>query len=221
MTESPSSPSPNQIGFWWWTWGSNKVPGPATFSVAFSGWSDLQNALTDSKPVKSKLVGKKFFDIGGGGKNGAWTAANVQAVTDAIKAGTLAGYDGIAWDIEEGDTGLASAFAASFAAAKSAGFSVLVTVSHSAPYGFKDGFTLMQGLLADTNIDMLSPQLYTTGQETANDYATSQGVGWNLWATAKAKVVPSIVKGDYYADAVKVLGAKGVTLDGYIKWSQG
>lgn len=213
--------SPSHIGFWWWTWGSNKNPGAATFSIAFSGWSDLQNAMRDSAPVKNRLVGKKYFDIGGGGTNGSWTQAKVEAVTQAIQNGSLAGYDGIAWDIEEGASGLGPAFQASFQAAKAKGFSVLVTVSHSAPYGFKDGFSLMQSLLADTNIDMLSPQLYTTGQETANDYATSQGVGWSLWANAKAKVVPSIVKADLYADAVAVLGAKGVTLDGYIKWSQG
>jgi hypothetical protein len=217
MTQSTS---PAYIGFWWWTWGSDKNPGDANFSIAFSGWSDLQNALNESAPIKKRLVGKTYFDIGGGGTNGSWTLDKVNAVTQAIEDGSLAGYDGIAWDIEEGATGLGAAFQASFKAAKDNGFAVLVTVSHSAPYGFKDGFSLMQSLLADDHIDLLSPQLYTTGKETANDYATSQGVGWNMWASAKAKVVPSIVSADLYADAVTVLGAKGVTLDGYIKWSQ-
>jgi hypothetical protein len=55
--------------------------------------------------------------------------------------------------VEEGDTGLARVFAGSFAAAKAAGFKVLVTAGHSAPHGIN-----------------ISPQLHITGQEPENDF---------------------------------------------------
>jgi hypothetical protein len=64
---------------------------------------------------------------------GAFTLSSLNAITAAINANTITGYNGIAYDIEEGDAGLASAFTASFAAAKAKGFKVLVTTSHSQP----------------------------------------------------------------------------------------
>ena len=65
----------------------------------------------------------------------------------------------------------------------------------------------------------MSPQLYSTGYETVNDY-TAVGTPWSSYATTKAAVVPSIVAASYYADAVTYFAKQGVTLQGYVQWSQ-
>ena len=82
----------------------------------------------------------------------------------AIKSRQLTGWDGISYNVEEGDSGLALAFAASFANAKANGLAVLVTVSHSQPYNVSDANALMISFFTDSNIDFLSPKLLTTGQ---------------------------------------------------------
>ena len=76
----------------------------------------------------------------------------------------------------------------------------------------------MQSFFKDENIDFLSPQLYTTGKETTNDYTFAR-VPWKDYATAKAATIPSIVHPSYYADAVAFFQRQGVTLKGYVRWS--
>lgn len=76
----------------------------------------------------------------------------------------------------------------------------------------------MQVFFEDGNIDFISPQLYTTGSETQNDYATSHGVSWKDYAHCKAAVVPSIVKDTMYASAQEFFLKQGVTLKGYVQW---
>ena len=96
--------------------------------IAFSGWTDPAKAVADSAKVVASLPGTKWISLGGGNANGAFpSVASVSAITSAINAGTFAGYSGIVFDIEEGTSGLASAFAQSFAAAKSKGFKVSST----------------------------------------------------------------------------------------------
>jgi hypothetical protein len=54
------------------------------------------------------------------------TAAGLESITDAIRAGDLRAYSGIPYNIEEEcDAGLNQVFAVSFTAAKDAGFKVL------------------------------------------------------------------------------------------------
>ena len=138
-----------------------------------------------------------------------------------IKSNQLAGWDGIVYDIEEGDSGLAAAFATSFATAKANGLGVLVTVSHSEPYAVSDAATLMTSFFSNSNIDYLSPQLYTTGSETTNDY-TAVGTLWSSYATAKAKIIPSVVLGSRdYPTAQTYFSQYGITLYGYVQWTQG
>lgn len=218
---NPSKPNADVIGFWWWTWSNTVTPPTGTnLSIAFSGYVDPAEALSNSEPIKSSLQGSKYIALGGGNDKGAWTEAALTDITNAINAGDFAGYDGIAYDVEEGESGLETAFQQSFAAAQAKGYQVLVTVSHSAPYGISDASTLMQSFFADPNIDYLSPQLYTTGTETSNDYETSGGVAWSEYATAKAAIVPSIVQASLYADAQIYFEAQGVSLNGFIQWSQ-
>jgi len=209
------------VGYWWWTW-SNGGPPPAgtNIGIAFSGWVDPNTAVQDSEKYKSRLPGTKFISLGGGNHNGAWSAARLAVVTNAISSGVFSGYEGIGYDIEEGESGLASAFKASFRAAKSAGFKVLVTISHSAPYGVADASALMASFFPNPDIDFLSPQLYTSGFETQNDYTTSQGVTWSQYASSKAAVVPSIVNASLYADAQSYFANQGVNTTGFIQWAQ-
>jgi len=189
-------------------------------AVAFSGWVDPATAVSNSASIKNSLPGTKYIGLGGGNSNGAWTSALVQSVASACNSGTFSGYNGIAFDIEVGDSGLSSAFSSTFSTCKSKGFQILVTISHSAPYGIGDAGTLMSSFLSNSNIDIISPQLYTTGNEGSNDYTTSGGVGWAQYAGSRAKIVPSIVTGTLYNDAATQFGNYGVSIAGFIQWSQ-
>jgi hypothetical protein len=211
-------------GFWWWTWSSaNTAPQNTNLAIAFSGWITPATAIAESAKLLSKFPnGGKYISLGGGNANGKWTAANLAQVTSAINSGQFsnAGYNGIVYDIEEGDNGLAGPFRDSFAACKRRGLGVLVTVSHSAPYGVGDASALMDSFFSNANIDYLSPQLYTTGNEGSNGWEEVAGVTWSRYASAKAKIVPAIVTCGLYANAQSFLKGKGVKTDGFIQWSQ-
>ncbi|ADZ91942.1 LysM peptidoglycan-binding domain-containing protein [Marinomonas mediterranea] len=221
-TQDNLAPNAINMGYWNWTWSGTSNPSNATLSLAFSGWTDPTTALQDSHQVKPSLVGTKYLTFGGGNDNGKFTALSLQDITSAIQSGKLEGYEGVAYDVEEGDSHLENDFAVSFKAAKDAGLKVLVTVSHSAPYGITDADALMQSFFADSNIDLLSPQLYTEGDETENDYQTTSGTSttWEDYASAKAAIVPSIVTSDLYDSATGYFTEQGVTLAGYIQWAQ-
>lgn len=221
----PPAPIPADVqtsGFWWWTWShAAAAPTGTSLGIAFSGWADPGTAVQQSAGLMKRLPGLKFISLGGGNSKGAFTSTCLGAITTAINAGIFGGYDGIAYDVEEGDSGLALAFQKSFAAAKARNFKVLVTVSHSAPYGIGDAPGLMQSFFSDPNIDYLSPQLYTDGDETINNYAISGGVSWAQYAAAKAAVVPSIVNAGLYPGARSYFQGQGVDITGFVQWGQG
>jgi hypothetical protein len=216
--ETHLSPDAENMGYWDCTWQGGNAPANATLSLAFSGWVDVKSALEDSNTVLNNLVGTKYISFGGGNENGAFDSANLAALTDAINQGELSQYDGIAYDVEEGMSGLSQDFKTSFEVAKARGFKVLVTVSHSAPYDIGDAAVLMDTFFDDTNIDILSPQLYTTGEESKNDYDISHGVNWAAYARCKAAVVPSLVTASLYPSAQAYFAQQGVELKGYIQW---
>jgi hypothetical protein len=139
-----------------------------------------------------------------------------------INAGKFGAYHGIVFDVEEGDSGLASAFAKCFQSCQNHNLRVMVTVSHSAPYGISDAASLMDSIFHDKNVNFLSPQLYTSGEEGGNDFQTTAGVQWSSYASwnTKAAVIPSIVKASYYGDAAGYLGTQGVNTQGFVQWSQ-
>ena len=201
--------------------------GPSGQNVVmiFSGSVDVSNALQDSANIAGKYhvfaaPVADYLCVGGGNKNGYWTATALSEVTAAIQANPrVTGYVGLCFDVELGDSGLESGFAQSFAAAKAAGLQVFVTISHSQPYAIADAASLMQSFLNDGNIDYISPILYSSGSESSNDY-TFIGTPWSAFANSKAAVVPSIVCESYYASAVEYFSSHGVTLHGYVAWSQ-
>jgi hypothetical protein len=207
-------------GLWWWTWTSavDGLDSKTNLVVAFSGWTDVNKALGESNPLLSKMLGTKFISLGGGNQNGRWTNAAITSIQSACAARLFPGYDGITFDIEEGDSGLN--FEDCFKTCKQSGYAVMVTVSHSSPYGVPDSARLMRSFFTDPNIDYLSPQLYTGGQETANDFATTAGVQWSEYGASKAKIVPAIVSGSMYPDCQRQMAGHGVPIVGYIQWSQ-
>ncbi len=208
------------MGFWDWTYSSAAAPQNATLSIAFSGYTDVQTVLNNAANTKGSMVGTHFICFGGGNNAGAFDIGVLDNITDAIKAGQLQDYQGVAFDIETGAAELADGFKGAFAAAKAAGLQVLVTVSHSAPFGISDASTLMMSLLADANIDYISPQLYTDGTEDKNNYDIANGFSWENYKGCKAAVVPSIVKAAYHPSAQEYFAKEGVTLSGYIQWQQ-
>ncbi len=213
----PIVPAKN-IGYWCKTWDPTvAVPG-ATMGIAFSGWADIPTAIQESSKVKHLLMGDKYICIGGGNKNGKFTTRVLTNINNAAANGDFAGYDGIAYDIEDATFGIHEDFSESFKAVKAAGFKVLVSVSHSAPYGAPDAGYLMGCLLDDENVDFMSPQLYTNGDETENDYADTL-YPWVGYVGKKAALIPSIVTANLYPSAVDYFNGQNITLEGYIQWA--
>lgn len=218
---SKGSPSSLVAGYWYQSWQSSTPPSGINLGVCFSGYIAISDVLANCVNIKSNLPGKKYLSFGGGNAAGLWTLTALTSLTSGINANQLAGWDGIVYDIEEGDAGLSSAFASSFAAAKAKGLAVLVTVSHSQPYGITDAASLMTSLFSNANIDYLSPQLYTTGTESGNDY-TAVGTTWASYASSKSKIIPSIVLGSRdFSTASTYFSQFGITLAGFVQWSQG
>ena len=207
-------------GFWNWTWKDSSAPINSTMSIAFSGWTDPVTALQESDKIKDKLIGETYISFGGGNENGHFNSSSLDKIITAINDGKFSGYDGISFDVEEGEQGLANKFKQAFATAKNNNFKVLVTVSHSAPYGIPDAKELMDAFFADSNIDYLSPQLYTTGTETENDFTEDPAVTWKDYLRAKAAIIPSIVQSEMYQNAKDFFNEQGINLQGFIQWSQ-
>ena len=121
------------------------------------------------------------------------------------------------------------AFESAFAACQSNGLSVPVTTSHSAPYQTDSpqvAVDLVKSWVSDANINVLSPQLYSSGYETSPQFdetynCKSAGCTWNLYQNSVAAFVPSIVAENQYSSTQSWFSANyGITCDGFIQWSQ-
>eukprot|EP01063_Lacrimia_lanifica_P023619 TRINITY_DN3123_c0_g1_i1.p1 TRINITY_DN3123_c0_g1~~TRINITY_DN3123_c0_g1_i1.p1 ORF type:complete len:793 (+),score=321.77 TRINITY_DN3123_c0_g1_i1:52-2430(+) len=219
---TPPTPVPSEVvAYWDWTWGSgSKGPAGANIAISFSGWASVNEALAESQVYAGIPT---YLDIGGGNGNGRWTTKQL-ATLDGTFLGKVvaAGYKGISFDIEEcGDVIAPAQFAAVFAASKAAGLQNLVTMSHSVPYGCKNGNDLVREWIQDANVDIISPQLYTSGNEAHPDY-TAVGVQWKEFIArpASQRFAPSIPNAKQY-DEMKAHFAKlGLTSDGFIQWQQ-
>lgn len=165
-------------------------------------------------------VGDTFFALGGGNEHGAFTTDLLRAVTDAIINDELQAWTGLALDVEYCNaSGLAPSFQDVLAAAKSKGMKTMVTVSHTAPVGCPDQVELMTAFFQDTNIDYLSPQLYTNGNETSPDFAETynSGVSFDMYKGASAAFLPSIVSASQF-EAVAA-HFPNLVVDGFVQWS--
>ena len=77
----------------------------------------------------------------------------------------------------------------------------------------------MAMILSNANVSIVSPQLYTTGTETANDY-TAVGVPWSAYIGSPALFVPSIVQSGLYASAQSYFASINIATAGFIQWQQ-
>ena len=73
--------------------------------IWFSGDFGVDDALSQCSDMRAKLPGKKYLSIAGGDGDGRWTLGNLTDLNAAIKAKKLAAWDGICYDIENGEPG--------------------------------------------------------------------------------------------------------------------
>jgi hypothetical protein len=220
-----------------WSWNGSASSGPADTNAGtyFSGWNNVDNALAEMPSgTMQALKGTKYFTIGGGNHNGVLNANTVQQFVNDLSKVQNKGFTGIMWDIEKVQ-GSASAmnpvFSNAFAAVKAAGMMNAITVSHTAPYDTntpQDATDFVSAFVQDANVDIISPQLYTSGFENQPDFAVtgncaSAGCGWNLYRNMRSgmRLAPSIVNTSQY-NAAKTHLKNNEQLDcsGYFVWEQ-
>lgn len=86
----------------------------------------------------------------------------------------------------------------------------------------------MKAWLADTNVDIMSPQLYTSGYETAPEFALTYTCGtlaepcsWQLFANAHPKFVPSIIDESHLQPTIDYFAGQGVPMTrSFFQWRQ-
>ncbi len=101
---------------------------------------------------------------------------------------------------------------------------VAITTSHSGPYKTKsaaDSVRFVKAWVKDKNIDIISPQLYSSGNEAAPEFAEtssckSAGCTWSLYKGYKGKFVPSLAVDSHYPATQKFFKDKyGMTTAGF------
>ena len=174
--------------------------------------------------------GRQYLSLGGSRSIEAWRPEFLDGFADGgddIDAIKDAGFAGVCFDIEETNGGkeLITAFERTFAALKKAGLDVMITTSHSAPYSaqtdeIRIGF--VESWVNSDDIDVISPQLYTSGKEGKPEFEASSGtsgpVGYEHYRRAKARFVPSISTADQLDDVKEFFATKGVRVDGFVQW---
>ena len=194
---------------------------------------DASEAWAHPFTLKSGMYnGAQYLSLGGGRSEAAFTPEALSGLVEGskdIEAIKDAGFAGVCFDVEEAHGSakdLIAAFERSFIALKQAGLRVMVTTSHSAPYETDSDATrvaLVDSWVKSDNIDYISPQLYSDGQEAEPEYEAedpNRNVAYERYKGAKAKFVPSIASADQ-VDRVKLFfQQKGITVDGYVQWKQ-
>merc|ERR1712137_1276006 len=161
-----------------------------------------------------------------------FTSGTLSAITSKASAIKSAGFEGVMYDVEEvkgPSSTMSPLFAESFAAMREAGLLVGVTTSHSAPYSCdtpKDATDILRAWCADPNIDIISPQLYSSGSEGSpelvpTNFCKDAGCTWDIHTSCKAAIAPSIVRSSHYAASKQYFEENvGRALKGYIVWAQ-
>ena len=138
------------------------------------------------------------------------------------------------FDIEltKGAEELVTEFEKAFAACKKAGVLVMITTSHSAPYAASSNHAkqlFVDSWVKSKDIDIFSPQLYTSGYEANPDFGMTpcrptdgifdSGCSWERLAPMTAAWVPSLKDVSHY-DATKEYFAKvGIKTRGFVQWA--
>ena len=205
----------------------------------------LSDAATEAKcnrcmgpKAKAKEENKRlqFLTLGGANAEGMVTTAAMDAVEAGLEDVKAAGFDGICFDIEltMGEQDLVEAQERAFAACKAAGLLVMVTTSHSAPYAAgSEGskIALTESWMNSDDIDIFSPQLYTSGMEESPDFdltpcreAPSDEPPEKARCTyerlkgMKAKWVPSLCSETHYEATKQFFEDMGIKTHGFVQW---
>lgn len=188
------------IGYFQYNWGdmpAKNIPNCCNLGAAFTGYADPATALSNSSSIRNGLIGSKYITLGGGyGSDGTpnagkFTSDVLANILSAINDGNFSAYSGIIFDVEYCETsGLYNSFASVFQAAKNKQMKVIISVGHSGNItditsGEQD-LDLMNSFLSDPNVDYLSPQLYSNGNEDPPQYNVN-GVAWSAWANSGKK----------------------------------
>jgi hypothetical protein len=227
-------------GYYSWNWGKGSSPKGANNGVAFTGLADVGSAIAGypwtgahSWCTCPKLEGTSWISLGGGNAAGEFTAQRLVAIASKSNTSAIAAanYSGVMFDVEEvvgpAET-MVPLFAKAFAACKAAGLAVGVTTSHSAPHQTDapaDAVALVKAWAADTSIDILSPQLYSSGSEAAPEFdetasCEDAGCTWELYVGAKAAFAPSIVEPSQLDAVTAYFSARNISTAGYFEWKQ-
>jgi len=225
------------IGYYSWNWGAgSQGPPGANAGAAFTGYTDVQTAINyypeGSAWCCPALKGTKYLTLGGGNSAGVFNAQSLSTIgiaAEYIKNNST--YDGVMFDVEivyGASSVVVPAFAQAFKAMKEQNLLVGVTTSHSAPYMTDTpdvAVELVKSWVKDANIDLLSPQLYSSGQEGAPDFAETNnckdaGCTWELYEGMLPKMVPSLVAESHYAATQTYFKNMGITTEGFFQWRQ-
>ena len=199
---------------------------------------DIPKAIAQYTPGAAwccpELKGKDgpWITIGGGNAAGLFNQTTLTKIITDMPLVKRAKYSAIVFDVEEVD-GPSSVniplFKRAFATAKGLGLKVVVTTSHSAPYATdtpQDAVNYLKEWVQDPNIDILSPQLYSSGMETSPEFAETStcaaaGCKWDLYKQFKGTFAPSIVSyGQYPAVQNFFQHSYGIIPGGFIEWKQ-
>lgn len=225
------------VGYYSWNWGSgSNGPPNANTAVAFTGLIDVKTAIAGYTPGASwccpVLKGTKYLSLGGGNAAGMFTEASLKAIVEDMPLVNASEYNGVMFDVEEvvgNEAVMVPAFATAFAACKAYGLRVGVTTSHSAPYQTDspaDAVALVKAWVADPNIDFISPQLYSNGQEAAPELAITANCApecnWGLYRGARNAFMPSLVDQSHLpaVEAFFSNSSHQIPVTGFFQWRQ-
>ena len=213
--------APKRTGYWLWNWDDGKGSfNPKTncdIGILFGGETPPEAINKNIGKVSSLTKARlKFLNLGGGGESGKWQLSDFDYINKNLKNIRSYGWDGVCFDVEvcTPNVSFVAPFADCFAKCKAAGLKVLVTMSHTNPYacltGKGQGMDLVNAWIKDSNIDFLSPQLYSGDGERLFESDLS------IFANAYAKIVPSV---PYEKDWDRIQNL-GMVPFGYIAWNR-
>jgi hypothetical protein len=216
-------------GYWMWTWNgaaTSKTNGGfepsemCDIGIRFGGEVPVQ-AIKNNIDKANTLTkcSEKFLNLGGGDPaTGGWVISDFDYINTQFNNIKNSGWTGVCFDIEVCPVGVSfvNQFTDCFAKCKAAGLKVLVTMSHIVPYDCKtgdgQGMDLVNSWINDSNIDYISPQLYSQGDVLETD-------DLSIFKNAKAKIIPSI---PYDINWPEIQDGKslGIVPAGYLSWSR-
>ena len=143
----PLTPITYLTGYWMWTWGGEgggNPPSICDIGIRFGG-EVPKTAIDNNINMASSLTSReKFLNLGGGLESGIWQLTDFDYINSKLSNIKSKGWTGVCFDIEVCPPSISfvNAFADCFAKCKAAGLKVLVTMSHTVPYGCNTGIPI-------------------------------------------------------------------------------